>query len=75
MSNVIHWTLQIDVTEEQYKKLVTFLGESMVYEFEAEPMAAMESMLCSRVTVTCSWTNNLRKLSKWIDKNIPDEIL
>jgi len=74
MSNVTKWSFQIEVTEEQYKKLVTYLGKSMIYDFEAEPIYSMESNLCSRVTVTCSWTNNIRKLAKWIDKNIPDEV-
>ena len=70
----IQWTLQIDTNEDQYKKLITFLGESMLYDFDAEPMHLMESTQCSRVTISCSWSNNLKHLAKWIDKNISDEI-
>jgi len=73
MSNVISWVLVIDLDEKSYKKLVKYLGNSVLYDFEAEPTKMMESTTCSRITISCSWSNNLKVLSKWIDKNISDE--
>lgn len=73
MSKPLNWTLDLFIKdEEQYTKLITHLGKSRFYSFEAEPHWMLESTTTHRIVITCSWTNNLRALTKWIDKNISD---
>lgn len=75
MSKVINWEITIDIKDDkQYEKLVSFLGKSHLYTFYCEPHFMLESTTVHRVTISCSWTNNLFYLSKWIEKNISDSI-
>jgi len=76
MSNVISWSVSLQIKDDKsYEKLITYLGKSHLYTFEAEPNTMLESSNTHTVIVYCSWTNNLRYLAKWIDKNISDEMI
>lgn len=75
MSKVIKWELELLIKDDvQYEKLISYLGKSHLYTFSAEPRFMLESTTTHRVIIQCSWTNNLRALSKWVDENISDEI-
>jgi len=75
MSKPIKWLLDLEITNNKdYEKLINFMSKSQFFTFKAEPNKMLDSENTHNITIYCKWTNNLIHLSKWIDKNISDEI-
>lgn len=76
MSKVTDWELTIRLkNDKQYEEIITFLGKSHIFVFEANTMVddGTGSGLVHLVTIRSSWTKNLDYLAEWIDINISDE--
>lgn len=67
--------------DKQYEEIITFLGKSHIFVFEANTMVddgtgtgtGTGSGLVHLVTIRSSWRKNLYYLAEWIDINFSDE--
>ena len=75
MKKPIEWIVTIESrNEENFTKLLKWLSKQDVYEYTVLPNYMKETYNVRRIEISSAWTNNLYYLTKWIDKNISDEI-
>ena len=69
-----NWELTVESrNREDFSKLIKHLADSDLYDYTVEPVVSRNSHICSVITISGCWTNNLKELCNSIDELMSEQ--